>query len=169
RGSGPKSCDPGGIRARGRVGRTPSSLDGAASQSEHTGGGEGNVEPRAGRGARAFMSGLAGVLFGGRPPDEGTVARMLAAAPHRGSCVETVALGGARLGIVHGEIVDASVASDGRIAAACAGSVMNRDELRGELRLDSARPGDLSDAALLVAAFHRHGSRLPAVLRGNYA
>lgn len=115
------------------------------------------------------MSGLAAVLFRDRPVDGCVVPAMLAAAPHRGPRTESVALGRAVLGVSYGDLADASVASNGHLAAALAGVLDDREALRRDLVRAGLPVAEASDAGLLLAAFHVHGRRLPAELRGNYA
>jgi asparagine synthase (glutamine-hydrolysing) len=114
------------------------------------------------------VSALAGVLFRTRPQDDATVARMLAAAPHRGPCTRSVALGRVALGVAHGDIADASLASNGTMAAACCGSIDNRDELRSRLARAGLPVAGASDADVLLAAFRHFGPRTPAELRGPF-
>lgn len=116
------------------------------------------------------VSGLAGVLFNGRSPTASTVSRMLDAAPHRGATKRVITLGNAALGCAHdGDITDASVDSDGVVAAVICGVLDNRDDLRSELQQLGAPVVGTDDAAVLVAAFRHFGARLPSKLRGVFA
>jgi asparagine synthase (glutamine-hydrolysing) len=115
------------------------------------------------------VSALAAGLFRDRPVEEAVVVRMLSSSPHRGSMMTSVSLGKVALGVAHSEdIPDASVATDGTLAAACSGTVDNRDAIR---RVLEAGPplADAPDAGLLIAAFRHYGTRLPQELRGTYA
>ncbi len=116
------------------------------------------------------MSAIAAVLFENHSAEDAVVLRMLAAAPHRGLPRKRMIFGRAALGIAHDdENADASLASDGTVAAACCGSLDNRESLTPMLDLAHAAAHGPSDADLLIAAFHRFGLDFPSRLRGMFA
>src|SRR5207247_6898397 len=67
---------------------------------------------------------------GSSPPDEALARTMLAAAPHRGSCLTLRVLGNCVLGIAtRPDFMDASVSAEGALVAALSGRVDNAPEL----------------------------------------
>jgi asparagine synthase (glutamine-hydrolysing) len=117
------------------------------------------------------LSGLIAVL--GLPREDALAAakRMAAAAPHRGSAVESVTCGAYVLGAMNPTEEDrpreASLASDDGWAAAFVGRLENTDEVRDRLAVGTT--GAHTPAGLVISAFRALGDGVPNVLRGAYA
>lgn len=118
------------------------------------------------------MSALAAVL-GPAGPDSDAVARMLRAAPHRGTVLETAVHGDWALGVANPSERDAwregSLATGPQLAVAAVGSLDDAEALSGELARLGAEPAGDSPAALILAGWEAFGEDLPARLRGVFA
>lgn len=116
------------------------------------------------------MGAIAAILFRDRPNDAGAVRAMIAASPHRGPLGPTATVGRAVVAATSpGDLMDATLWSDGSLAVAVAGSVDNADDLARHLdRPARANVGD-QPAAIVAAAFRSYGNGLPERLRGAYA
>jgi asparagine synthase (glutamine-hydrolysing) len=109
-------------------------------------------------------------LPGSSPARVEDVERALAAAPHRGTVVETAVAGGAALGVSNEDgFADASLAGGGGRALAFAGTLDNERELAAELARAGRPAGDGGPAATVLAAFEAWGEDAPARLRGMFA
>ena len=115
------------------------------------------------------MGSLALVVGSPASSDPGTVARMLAAAPHRGVPAPAVRVRDASLGVTHTADGDhASVYAEEHLAAAFVGVLDNAESLARELGL-SADPSAPSAARIYLEAWRRWGDLAPARLRGPFA
>jgi asparagine synthase (glutamine-hydrolysing) len=95
---------------------------------------------------------------------------MNAAAPHRGSEVETVVHGRCSLSSLEADgVADAGVAEAGGFAAAFAGVLDNREELAADLRLTGARLELATPQAIVAVGFRVWGDRLAERMRGVFA
>jgi len=116
------------------------------------------------------MAGLAAILSSRGRSTAPVVARMLAAAPHRGSRDQVATLGHCSIGICDGDgSREASLHSDDGLSTGFVGRLDNAGELSKKLGQPDLAPGSASPAALLAAAFRRFGDDTPALLRGVYA
>ena len=104
------------------------------------------------------------------PPDPGLARRMLAAAPHRGSCVMLRALGNCVLGVANRpDFVGATVSTEGAVVAALSGRLDNAAELHRLLTATGSPPASPADADVVVAAFQAFGPDAPNRMRGMFA
>lgn len=95
---------------------------------------------------------------------------MCAAAPHRGSRVESVIQGRCALACSNGdERPDAHVGSHSGVSVAFVGTLDNAHALAEAIERRGTRPTDETLTALLAAAFQAFGEDLPAHLRGIFA
>lgn len=107
---------------------------------------------------------------GAEPPDLELARRMLAAAPHRGSCLTLRTLGNCVLGIAtRADFVDESVSGEGPLIAALSGRVDNGPELQRVLTAAGFPPQSNADADIVVAAFRAYGWEAPNRMRGQFA
>jgi asparagine synthase (glutamine-hydrolysing) len=115
------------------------------------------------------MGSLAAILNSSGRPDEATVRRMLAAAPHRGSPDEVVVQGRCALGIANRQdLPNAAIATEDGVAAAFVGTLDNMGELAN--RLGGPRTLDpITPATVLASAFRRWGEDTLTELRGMFA
>lgn len=101
--------------------------------------------------------------------------RMIDAAPHRGTEVQTLVLGRCAMAARTGNHAepDAWVGVHDGLAVAFTGSLDNAVDLARDLWPDgsghAAAGGSIDIAKLLAAAFHRFGAELPARMRGVFA
>jgi len=123
------------------------------------------------------MSGICAIIhFDGRPADPGALARMVAAAPHRGrDGVETWSDGPAALAHLatrtapNDPLGRQPLVRDGLVLVADA-RIDNRDELVPLLRAKRLLAGAEVDDAEVILAAHRHwGHEAPAHLIGDFA
>lgn len=104
-----------------------------------------------------------------RPHDADVVARMLRAAPHRGSELRLLSCGAVSIGINNDPMLrDAWLAEAGGGAAVFAGTLDNRTELASELRRGGAHLPTDDPAAVVLEGFRRHGTDLFDRLRGAF-
>lgn len=95
---------------------------------------------------------------------------MLAAAPHRGSCVELRVLGSCVLGIANRpDFVDATLSVEGAVVAAVAGRLDNAAELHRTVTAAGFPPASSAAADVVVAAFRAFGPDAPNRMRGLLA
>ena len=107
---------------------------------------------------------------GSSPPDEALARTMLAAAPHRGSCLTLRVLGNCVLGIAtRPDFMDASVSAEGALVAALSGRVDNAPELHRTLTAAGFPPASPRDADVIVAALKAFGPDAPNRMRGSFA
>lgn len=110
------------------------------------------------------------ILGRGFNPDEALARQMLAAAPHRGSCITLRRRGNCVLGIANRlDSQDASVSSEGSVIAALLGRLDNATELHRELSARGAPPASSSSADVAVAAFNHFGALAPNHMRGTFS
>ncbi|HEX9632609.1 MAG TPA: asparagine synthase-related protein [Gemmatimonadales bacterium] len=103
-------------------------------------------------------------------PDETLARAMLAAAPHRGSCVTLRVLGNCVLGVAHRPgAPDSTLSGEGPIIAALAGRLDNAAELHAALIGAGVPPASPGDADVVVAAFRAFGPDAPCRMRGCFA
>jgi asparagine synthase (glutamine-hydrolysing) len=116
------------------------------------------------------MASLAARLVRTGPAEPERVRRMLQAAPHRGTQLETREVGSVVLGVSrHEDRDDASISAQNGLVAALAGRLDNEADLRRGLSSNGQPgPGD-TQADVLAAAFRRWGAAAPARLRGQFA
>lgn len=104
------------------------------------------------------------------PPDAVQARRMLAAAPHRGSCFQLRELGRCVLGVAtRADFADASVSAEGPTIAALSGRLDNVAELHGTLVAAGCAPASPRDADVAAAAFRAFGGDAPSRMRGAFA
>jgi len=110
------------------------------------------------------------ILGKSAPPDPAVARAMLAAAPHRGSCITLRALGNCLLGVANRpDFVGGTVSSDGPVVAALSGRLDNAPELHRTLTSAGSPPASPADADVVVAAFQAFGPDAPARMRGCFA
>lgn len=98
------------------------------------------------------------------------IARMLEAAPHRGTPTDPIQIGEAWLGVaVSDDLEDASVALDGELAAAFSGILDNREALCADFGLSEPDGSSPSAARVCLEAHRRWGDDAPRHLRGLWA
>jgi len=103
------------------------------------------------------------------------VRTMVAAAPHRGTCIETLVHGRAAMAISHADdMPDAALGLVNGVAVAVVGAIANADDLARDLNawLSTRHEAPLPDdnlPALLAAGHRAFGADLPARLRGVFA
>jgi len=103
-------------------------------------------------------------------PDLTLARKMLAAAPHRGSCVTLRVLGDCVLGVANRpDCVDSTVSTEGPVIAALSGRLDNAAELDRVLIGAGAPPASPADADIVVAAFRAFGPDAPNRMRGCFA
>ena len=104
------------------------------------------------------------------PPDPTVASKMLAAAPHRGSCITLRALGKCLLGIAtRPDFVDSSLSGEGPVIAALSGRLDNALQLHHTLTAAGFPPASPRDADVVVAAFKAFGPEAPNRMRGCFA
>jgi len=104
------------------------------------------------------------------PPDPTLARRMLAAAPHRGSCVTVRVCGDCVLGVSnYPGTVDTAISHDGPVMAACKGRLDNVTELARALSDAGAPPRSPAPADVVVGAFKAFGPEAPNRMRGPFA
>src|SRR2546425_1075944 len=104
------------------------------------------------------------------PPDLALASKMLAAAPHRGSCATLRVLGNCVLGITNRpDFMDSTVSSEGPLVAALSGRLDNAAELHQALTAAGSPPESSADADVVVAAFRAFGRDAPNRMRGCFA
>jgi asparagine synthetase B (glutamine-hydrolysing) len=104
------------------------------------------------------------------PPDEGRARAMLAAAPHRGSCVTLRTLGKCVLAVANRPgAPDATLSAEGPMVAALAGRLDNAMGLHASLIAAGAAPASPADADVVVAAIRAFGPDAPRRMRGCFA
>jgi len=95
---------------------------------------------------------------------------MLAAAPHRGSCVTLRVVGNCVLGVANPpDRAGATVSSDGPVVGALSGRLDNAAELHRVLTAAGSPPASPADADVVVAAFRAFGPDAPNRMRGCFA
>jgi asparagine synthase (glutamine-hydrolysing) len=118
------------------------------------------------------MSALAAVLHPAGP-DHDAVARMLGAAPHRGTEHEIAAFGDWALGVANPAGADGwregSLATSSRFAVAFVGTLDNAPELADELARRGTDCGMATPAQVVVAGWEAFGEDLPERMRGVFA
>lgn len=113
------------------------------------------------------MAAVGAVVSRGSAADSDALGQLLEAAPHRGAVSQVTTLGRCALGVVDREGRDeGTLASDGRLAVAYAGTLDNSDDLARELAL---RGVPLTPAELVLEAWATLGEALPDRLRGTFA
>ena len=113
------------------------------------------------------MAAVGAVVSRGSVADSDALGRLLEAAPHRGDISHLTTIGRSAIGVVDREgRGEGSLACDGRLAVAYAGTLDNSDDLARELA-----PGDgaITPAELVLRAWPVLGEALPARLRGTLA
>jgi len=110
------------------------------------------------------------ILGKGVSPDEFLARKMLAAAPHRGSCITLRTLGNCALGVANRpDSVDEAISSEGPLIAAFSGRLDNATDLRDRLAMAGSPPASPADADIVVAAFKLFGADAPNRMRGAFA
>jgi asparagine synthase (glutamine-hydrolysing) len=110
------------------------------------------------------------VLEKGAPPNESRAREMLAAAPHRGSCISLRTRGSCILGVANRpDSADASVSADGAVIAALSGRLDNASDLFQALVSAGTPPASAVGADIVVAAFRAYGADAPRRMRGAFA
>jgi asparagine synthase (glutamine-hydrolysing) len=110
------------------------------------------------------------ILAKGAHPDESRAREMLAAAPHRGSCITLRTLGNCTLGVANRpDSIEATLSSEGAVIAALSGRLDNASELHKSLTTAGSPPVSPSDADIVVAAFKLFGAEAPNRMRGAFA
>src|SRR2546425_7308537 len=110
------------------------------------------------------------ILGKSAPPDPAVARAMLAAAPHRGSCITLRALGNCLLGVANRpDFVGATASSEGPVVAALSGRLDNAAELHRVLTAAGSPPASPADADVVVAAFRAFGPDAPNRMRGCFA
>ena len=102
------------------------------------------------------------------PAEPQKLALLLEAAPHRGDKAQTESLGLCAVGVIdHEGRSEASLASDGRLVVAYAGTLDNADDIA----LIARNGGGAAEtpAQHILAAWHALGEGLPSRLRGVFA
>lgn len=112
------------------------------------------------------MGALAVFLSGAEPPRAAALQDMFRASPHRGTEARTVVLGQAAIGILDGILDDAWIADGDRLAAVFTGTLDNRQQLSRMLLPEQDEP---TPAAVIIAAYERHGEQFPGLLRGVFS
>jgi asparagine synthase (glutamine-hydrolysing) len=116
------------------------------------------------------MSSLSANLARSGVAEPDRVRRMLEAAPHRGTQLDTRTIGACALGVSRRDDDDhAGVSSGERLVAAFSGLLDNGPELRGALIGAGAQPRGNAQADLVEAAWETWGERAPARMRGQFA
>ncbi|HSK15141.1 MAG TPA: asparagine synthase-related protein [Gaiellaceae bacterium] len=114
------------------------------------------------------MRGVAAVLGRSRRADRETVARMLAASPHRGDRQAVASAGACVVGVSErGGSNEATLASDDELVVGFAGALDNHAELATRFGLETGQAAQPADVVL--AAFRAVGTETPPLLRGTYA
>ena len=114
------------------------------------------------------MAAVAAVLSRLDPAEPRKLALLLEAAPHRGDKAQTEALGLCAVGVIDREgRSEASLASDGRLVVAYAGTLDNADDIALIAR-DGGGAAE-TPAQHILAAWHALGEGLPSRLRGVFA
>jgi asparagine synthetase B (glutamine-hydrolysing) len=118
------------------------------------------------------MSALAAVL-GPAASGRDAVARMLEAAPHRGTAFEFARYGDWELGVANptgpGAWRDAGLAFGPRFGVAWMGVLDNATEISQELARRAIEPPSDTPAGLVLGGWEAFGDQLPARLRGVFA
>ncbi len=95
---------------------------------------------------------------------------MSAAAPHRGTCVETLTYGRCAISCAHAEdLHDAVIGCVDGIASAFTGSLDNTAEIARDLKSRGVMLGDRSLPTLLAACWRAFGEEMPRRFRGVFA
>jgi len=115
------------------------------------------------------MGAIVAHLLADGSAETGKLRRMLALTPYRGRVHEFLVHGSCALGVSYDtDWPTASLATDGRLAAAIYGSIDNLDELsRTLLGLPAAQVAS-GPAAIVIAAFQMFGDATPGHLRGVF-
>ena len=110
-------------------------------------------------------------LLGRATPAHPALARrMLAAAPHRGSCTTIRALGRCVVGVANRpDFVDSSVSAEGTLIAALTGGLDNAAELQRLVTAAGFPAASPAAADIVVAAFRAFGVDAPNRMRGAFA
>jgi asparagine synthase (glutamine-hydrolysing) len=102
--------------------------------------------------------------------DQAVARRMLAAAPHRGSCMQLQVLGNCVLGVSNRpDFTDTTLSSTGPIIAALSGTLDNAAELGNVVATAGFTPASPAPADVVVAAFRAFGPDAPSRMRGTFA
>jgi len=110
------------------------------------------------------------ILARSAPVDVAVARRMLAAAPHRGSCIELRALGHCIIGVANRpDFVDSSLSTEGSVVAALSGGLDNAGEIGAAVTAAGFPPASAAAADIVVAAFRAFGSDAPKRMRGTFA
>ena len=123
------------------------------------------------------MSGILGMWnLDGRPADRGVLGRMTAALAHRGPNGSgqwirgSVGMASQLLRVTpESQHETQPLVDDTGCALVFDGRLDNREELFTRLRAHRRPPRDASDPALILAAYHDAGTRLPEWLLGDFA
>lgn len=116
------------------------------------------------------MGAIAIFLAGAGKPAPDVVEAMAAAAPHRGSRVDTLVLGRCALSCSNpADLSDAIIGYSDGMAAAFVGVLDNAQQLARDLKARGASVPATNPALLLAAGFRVFGENLPARLRGVFA
>jgi len=104
------------------------------------------------------------------PADPALARRMLAAAPHRGSCVTLRTLGHCILGVANrADFIDSSISAPGALVAALVGGLDNAADLLRMVTAAGFPPASSAAADIVVAAFRAYGPLAPNRMRGTFA
>jgi asparagine synthase (glutamine-hydrolysing) len=116
------------------------------------------------------MGSIAVMLARAVRPEAATVARMLAASPHRGTVHSQHVCGQAVLGVSnHPDRVDSTFASSDEFAAVLTGTLRNVAELTKTVTAAGFPPACADSAGILLAAFRAFGPTAANRLRGEFA
>ena len=103
-------------------------------------------------------------------PSETLARRMLAAAPHRGSCIGLRVVGSCVLGVSNQpHCADSTLSSEGPVVAALTGRLDNAAELESMVTVAGCAPASAAPADLVVAAVRAFGPDAPNRMRGTLA
>jgi asparagine synthase (glutamine-hydrolysing) len=110
------------------------------------------------------------VLGKAAPPNELRAREMLAAAPHRGSCLSLRTRGNCILGVANRpDSADESISANGNVIAALSGRLDNASDLFQALVSAGMPPASSIGADIVVAAFLAYGVEAPRRMRGAFA
>ncbi len=110
------------------------------------------------------------ILARSGPVEPALARRMLAAAPHRGSCVALRVVGDCVLGVANRpDFADSTLSGEGPVVAALSGGLDNGAELEAALTTAGFPPASPAAADVVAAAFRAFGADAPQRMRGAFA
>jgi asparagine synthase (glutamine-hydrolysing) len=114
------------------------------------------------------VAAVGAVFSQSKPLDADAVGRLLEAAPHRGDRTRITRLGCCALGVLdHEGRAEATLASDGQLAVAYAGTLDNAEDLDHRSQRQGSEP--IPPAQLVLDGWRSLGETLPSQLRGVFA